>query len=189
MRNLISTGLALPLCALVGQGAIAQPNAKPLVDDAAQISPADRSSAALIDQIGCQQKPQPAKAINALLKHHLVRYADGESGVYGYLPVAPLRFLGFRVTYISGSDTEGVIKAGPPLTMAGTAPPTFLQIDVAAPADALRLRALQAGLFEAHPQARKRGFVLDAHGSYLARKSDTPTSGIICYDYQFAPAG
>jgi hypothetical protein len=149
----------------------------------------DLSGAALLDQIKCQHSPQVAHAINAMLENRLIRYADNENGIYLFAPTAPLTLLGLRITHISGFDGAEEFKGVPPSRMVGTAPPTFLEVDVAAPTGELRMWALKSGLVEAVPHKRKTGFEVSATssnralGSYLAPKSATETSSIQCVNY------
>lgn len=146
----------------------------------------DRTGAALLDQIKCQRAPQVAHAINAMLEDRLIRYVYTENGAYLFAPNAPLTILGLRVKYISGFDSAGFNDV-PGSTMVGTAPPVFLEIDVAASENELRRRALSAGLIEAVPDDDKRGFeVSDATeglGSYLANERRGAASSIRCVDY------
>ena len=107
-----------------------------------------RTEAALVDQMKCERTPQAALAINAMLKNKLLRYVDNESGVYLFEPTKPLTFLGLPVLHISGFDDVAGFRDAPDSLMVGTAPPVFLEIDVAAPEGELRKRALAAGLTE-----------------------------------------
>jgi len=144
----------------------------------------DSTQAALVDQIKCQDRPQVARAINAMLAHKLIRYVANENGIYAFAPTVRLTFLGMHIVHISGFDRDGPPFRGVPGTrMVGTAPETFLQIDVAGGQEELRSRALVAGMVEAVPHAHKRGFQVSAKGTYLA---PTPvwTSNIECVDYR-----
>jgi len=67
--------------------------------------------------------------------------------------------------------------------MAGTAPPVFLQIDVAASRDELRKRALSAGLVEANYHEGQRGFSVSTGGSYLADDKTSLISSIECTQF------
>lgn len=147
-----------------------------------------RTEEALLDQIKCQRTPQVARAINAMLENKLIRYVDNENGVYLFAPAAPLTFLGLQVKHISGFDYDP-FSGVPGSTMVGTAPPVFLEIDVAAPASELRKRALDAGLVEAVPDEHKRGFEVSTEGlgSYLATEDSGMTSSIQCVEYPELP--
>lgn len=140
----------------------------------------ETTEAALVDQIKCQTSPKVALAINAMIKNRLIQYRDNESGVYLFAPNAPLTFLGLRIKNISGFDYEG-FRDVPSSTMTGTAPPVFLEIDVAATESELRERALRAGLVEGSPSENRRGFEVSARGSYLAGEPQTVTSKIECF--------
>lgn len=142
-----------------------------------KVTVAEATSGALIDQMKCQKRAEPSRAINAMLANHLIRYSENESGVYLFTPTAPLTFLGLKVTHISGFDYDGFNKV-PPSTMVGTAPPVFLQIDVAASVSELRKRALGAGLIESAPP--RNGFRVSNGGSYLAGEAHSVTSNIEC---------
>lgn len=87
------------------------------------------------------------------------------------------------VTHISGFDVEEAFEDVPGSRMLGPAPPSFLEIDVDAPASELRARALKAGLVEAIPHQGKRGFEVAAGRSYLAQKSKGAASNIQCVGY------
>jgi len=162
----------------------AQPNtARHVTNDPARTRSIDLTGPALLDQIKCQHAPQVARAINAMLENRLIRYVDNESGIYLFAPIEPLKFLGLRVTYISGFDVGASFKGVPVSKMVGTAPHTFLEIDVAAPAAELHRRALNAGLVGAILHEHKRGFEVSAESSYLAPKGLTETSRIQCVNY------
>lgn len=114
-----------------------------------------------------------------MLEKKFIRYVDNENGVYVFIPTVPLTFLGMKITYISGFD-YAAFKGVPDSTMAGTAPPVFLEIDVAVPANELRKRALDAGLVEGVPRKHKRGFEVLPEQSYLAPEKREASSGIQC---------
>jgi hypothetical protein len=141
-----------------------------------------RTENALFEQMRCKGTPQVARAINTMLKNKLIRYQANESGVYLFVPNVPLKFLGFPIKHISGFDQETAFNHVPDSLMVGTAPPVFLEIDVAAPTSELKERALNAGLVEA---VRGRGgFQISSsqhgYGSYLARGSLKGLSSIAC---------
>jgi hypothetical protein len=137
---------------------------------------------ALIDQVRCQHTPEVAHVINAMLENRLIRYVDNENGVYLFTPTGPLKIFGLRIAHISGFDMDDAFKGVPNSTMVGTAPPVFLEIDVAASAGELRAKALSAGLVEAVLGQHKRGFQVlkDGYGSYLAPKNRMEMSTIHC---------
>ena len=143
---------------------------------------AELTSAALLDQIRCQHRPQVARSINVMLRNGLIRYIDNESGVYYFTPAVPLRFLGLRIRYISASDLDNIFRGLPGSRMVGTAPPTFLAIDVAASVAELRRRALNAGLMEGVPYEHRPGFDVSAGGSYPVRANQRGISNIQCVD-------
>lgn len=185
MKQQLWNAFVLLLGFFMVSGATAQPTSRPRsASDAARTKLIDQAGSALLDQIKCQRSPQVALVINAMLENRLIRYVDNENGIYLFVPTAPLNFLGLRVMHISGFG-EMAFKHVPPSTMVGTAPPLFLEIDVAAPTSELRMRALNAGLVEAIPYEHKRGFEVSAegYGSYLAPKSRTKTSSIRCTNY------
>ena len=168
MKRTLRKSLALLLGMVALGGATAQ---RPSLQREAR-APATRltdlTSAALLDQIRCQHPPQVASAINAMLRNRLIRYVDDESGVYFFAPTVPLKFLGLRITHISAADVEHIFRGTPGSRMLGTAPPTLLQIDVAAPVGELRRRALNAGLVEAVPRNDRPGFtVLEGPSHYF----------------------
>jgi hypothetical protein len=179
-------GVALMLALFAASAATAQtPSRERLESDPARAGVIDRTGAALLDQISCRRAPEVASAVNAMLKNRLIRYEADESGVYLFKPTVPLRFLGLTVMHISGFDYDGFrdVRGS---TMVGTAPPAFLEIEVAAPAGELRKRALAAGLIEAIPVEDKRGFEVsistEGLGTYLAEHDGTASS-IRCVDY------
>ena len=137
------------------------------------------TEASLLDQIRCQQDPQVAKAVNAMLTNGLIRYAENESGIYAFTPTRPLTLLGLKVSSISGFDFDA-FEGAPRSLMVGTAPPVFLQIDVEASADELRQRALDAGLTESE-RGEQRGFRIEPGGSDLAPRGSAVISGIQCF--------
>lgn len=185
-------GVALIVALVAVSDATAQPpSQQQLKSDPARAGLIDRTEAALLDQIKCQKTPQVGRAINAMLRNHLIRYADNENGVYVFKPVAPLTFLGLRVANISGFDPEEPFANVPGSTMVGMAPEGFLEIEVAAPMAELRKRALDAGLIEAVPYEDKRGFEVSASteglGSYLATEHSGGASSIRCVEYPLLP--
>ena len=140
----------------------------------------DRTEKALFEQMRCQDAPQVARAINTMLRNKLIRYKAQESGVYMFVPNVPLKFLGLPIKHISGFDMDHPFNGVPDTLMVGTAPPVFLELDVAAPASELKKRALAAGLIEA---IRGRGgfqVSADGYATYLAGKSRTVVSSITC---------
>ncbi len=148
---------------------------------AATPSLAEQTSAALLDQLRCRDTPETSRAINAMLKNHLIRYVENESGVYLFAPTVPLKFLDLRIAYISGFDYFG-FRGAPPSTMAGGAPPVFLEVRVVAPVEELRRRGVSAGLVETEgPGLRPRlEFTADGNGSYLAPPSREVMSSVQC---------
>jgi hypothetical protein len=117
-----------------------------------------------------------------MLKNKLIRYVANESGIYLFAPTVPLKFLGLPIRHISGFDTDRAFRGVPASRMVGTAPPQFLQIDIAAPASELKKRALDAGFTEAIPIEGKLGFEVEALGSYLSGKTRSVISSIECAD-------
>jgi hypothetical protein len=140
----------------------------------------ERTEKALVEQMRCDGTPEVARAINTLLRNKLIRYKANESGVYMFVPNVPLKFLGLRIKHISGFDLDTPFKGVPDSLMVGTAPPVFLEIDVAAPSRELKKRALNAGLVEAI--RGKGGFQVSVKGyaTYLGGKSRTVVSSITC---------
>jgi hypothetical protein len=180
-------GFALILALIAVSDATAQPSYRQqLKGDAGRAVLIDRTKAALFDQLKCQYKPQVGRAINAMLNNGLVRYVDNESGIYLFKPTVPMTFLGLKVNHISGFDLDERFYNVPASRMLGTAPPVFLEIDVAASVSELRRRALSAGLIEAVPSEHKRGFevslLTEGYGSYLAPKHGDLASSIRCVD-------
>ena len=141
-----------------------------------------RTEIALVQQISCRATPQVARAINSMLKNKLIRYVANESGIYLFVPNVPVKFLGFQIKHISGFDRDSAFDGVPFSRMIGTAPPQFIQIDVVAPSNELKKRALAAGLVEGIPSEGKLGFELEDLGSYLAVKSRSTISSIECAD-------
>lgn len=187
MKQQVILGVAFVLALLAASDAAARAPARRQADsDPARKALIDRTNAALLDQIRCRKSPQTARAINAMLKGRLVRYAANESGVYVFRPTAPLTFLGLKIRYIGGFDCCEMFRGAPDSVMAGAAPPVFIEIGVAAPARELRKRALAAGLIEDIPgQDSRRGFQITARGgyaAYLAGKKSAATSSIACVD-------
>ena len=167
----------------MASGAFAQAPGQPTTTgDAAGTRASELASAALVDQLGCREAPQVARAINAMLRNKQIRYVANESGVYLFEPVVPLRLLGLKITHVSGFDDAEAFRGVPNSLMVGTAPPVFLEIDVAAPVGEVRKRAVAAGLTEAVPSQGKRGFDASAKGwaTYLARRNGVATSSIRC---------
>jgi len=184
MKQHLRNGIALLLGLIAIPGAARHPGfVPPVKNDPGRSILIARTEAALVDQIKCQKPPQVARAIDTMLENRLIRYVDNESGVYLYSPTVPLHFLGLRVTSISGFDVHDAFKHVPASRMVGTAPPFFIEVNVAASAGELRKRALDAGLIEAVPyRNQKRGFWVDAKGlgAYLAPRSREVTSSIEC---------
>ncbi len=137
------------------------------------------TEAALRDQLKCTDDPEVARAINAMQSNHLIKYVADENAIYLFEPKTEMRFLGFKIIYISGAE-YGEFKGVPGSTMAGTAPPVFIEIDVAAPVSELRRRALEAGLLQEGPNYRNPGLKISAMASYLAPKSQSPISSVTC---------
>jgi hypothetical protein len=177
-----SLALLLSMVAL-GGATISRPSLRHETRSPGPTRLVDPTSAALLDQIGCQHRPQVARSINAMLRNRLIRYIDNESGVYYFTPTAPMRFLGLRITHISASDLEDSFRGTPGSRMVGTAPPTFLAIDVAASVGELRRRALGAGLVEAVPYEHRLGFDVSAGGSYSPDGNQRRISNIQCAVY------
>ncbi len=117
-----------------------------------------------------------------MLKNRLIRYVADESGVYLFVPTVPLKFLRLPVRYMSAALDEAAFSGVPSSKMVGTAPPNFLEIDVAATKGELKKRALNAGLAEVLPDQGKRGFEVDSLGLYLAGKNTSTISAIVCAD-------
>lgn len=140
----------------------------------------DRTENALFEQMRCQGTPQVARAINTMLRNKLIRYKAQESGVYMFVPNAPLKFLGLPIKHISGFDMNHPFNGVPDTLMVGTAPPVFLEIDVAAPTTELKRRALNAGLAEAI--RGRNGFQISSNGNatYLAGETRSVVSSITC---------
>ena len=139
-----------------------------------------RTETALVEQLRCREEPKVALAINAMLRNRLVRYEANESGVYLFAPTVPLKFLGLPITHISGFDREIPFRRVPDSRMVGTAPPQFIQIDVAAPAGELKRRAMAAGFVERVPGEDRLGFTVEDGGHNLAGKSRSTISSIEC---------
>jgi hypothetical protein len=156
------------------------------VSGPAQVVPSQqsihRTEIALTEQIGCTSRPQVGRAINAMLKNGLILYVANESGSYLFAPNVPLNFLGLPIRHIAGFDREVAFRGVPYSRMIGTAPPQFLQLDIEAPADELKKRALGAGMVEAIPSEDKMGFAVEDSGHYLAGKSRSTISSIECAD-------
>jgi hypothetical protein len=180
MKKRLFHSVVLMLAFAVTPHAIAQDSERQTKGDSNKPHLAELTSAALVDQLKCREQPQAARAINAMLKNHQIRYVANESGVYLFEPTASLNLLGLKVVHVSGFDDDGAFKGVPNSLMVGTAPPVFLEIDVAAPVGELRKRALAAGLTESVPSRGIRGFEISAEGyaTYLARKSAVTTSSI-----------
>jgi hypothetical protein len=116
-----------------------------------------------------------------MLRNKLIRYKANESGVYLFVPTVPLSFLGLRIRHISGFDYDG-FDAVPSSRMVGTAPPVFLEIDVAASTADLSTRARTAGLVLKRTSPHKAGLIISTRGlaSYLADETHSVTSSIAC---------
>ncbi len=177
MKQPLRFGLAL----LLGLAALSGAGCQPAARQTRSATLIGRTEAALVDQIRCRHRPQVAQAINAMQANNLLRYVDNESGVYLFAPTQPMTFLGLPITHISGFDADAAFNGVPASTMVGTAPPTYLQVDVAAAPDELRKRALDAGLVEAVPAKSESGFSIEDKGSYLSPEKVTTTSGIVCW--------
>jgi hypothetical protein len=133
--RILQTIVAFLLAAAVSAPALAAPSQSLI----------DRTEEALVEQVRCDQPPQPARAINAMLRNKLIRYADNEDMVYMFVPTKPLRFLGLPIKLVSGFDDKP-FHGVPDSRLFTTAPPISFEIDVAAPASILKKRALDAGL-------------------------------------------
>jgi hypothetical protein len=129
-----------------------------------------RTEAALLEQVRCAGRPEPARAINAMLKNKLVRYTANDGGIYLFAPNVRLKFLGLPVSHISGFDRDRAFQKTPRTRMAEPPMflPQFLEIDVEAPAPELKKRALAAGLVEAVPSKGKLGFEVKALGRNIS---------------------
>jgi hypothetical protein len=115
-----------------------------------------------------------------MLKNKLIRYKADESRVYMFTPTVPLKFLGLPITHISGFDYKP-FNGVPDSLMVGSAPPVFLEVEVAAPTSELKKRALDAGFVEGISADRAGGEVWHPGlASYLAGKSRTVVSTITC---------
>jgi hypothetical protein len=140
----------------------------------------NQTEKALVEQMMYKDSPQVARAINAMLKNNLIRYKADESQVYMFVPNVPLKFLGFPIVHISGFDYDP-FDGVPPSLMVGSAPPVFLEIDVAAPKTELRRRARKAGFNEGISPDRAGGEVwTPGLATYLAGKNRTLVSSITC---------
>jgi hypothetical protein len=139
------------------------------------------TEAALRDQLSCEHDPEVARAINAMHANHLIKYVAEENAVYLFEPTTEMKFLGFKIIHISGAE-YGEFKGVPGSTMAGTAPPVFIEIDVAASVDELRSRASEAGLLHKGENYKNPGLEISAQGyaSYLVRKNRAATSSVTC---------
>jgi len=128
-----------------------------------------KTQEALLHQVSCASRPQPALAINAMLKNNLVRYVANDDGIYLFAPNVPLKLLGLPVRHISGFDRDRAFHtphtrtARPPMFL-----PQFIEIDVGAPAVELKKRALAAGLTEASTNQGKPGFEVKVLGPNLS---------------------
>ena len=190
MRQELWGGAALLLSLALISGGAAQPLAQQAQGKQAGSHLTELTEAALLDQIRCQRDPQVAHAIDAMRANHLIRYVANESGIYLFAVTRPLKILGLPITHISGFDRDRAFENVPGSRMVGTAPPPFLEIDVAAPASELRARALKAGLVEATPWQHERGFEVSVGRSYLAPRSRGAASNIQCNVYPpSAPEG
>ena len=125
---------------------------------------------ALLQQVSCVSRPQPARAINAMLKNKLVRYVANDGGIYLFAPTVPLKLLGLPIRHISGFDRDRAFErtprartSEPPMFL-----PQFIEIDVGVPASELKRRALAAGLKEAAPNEGKFGFEVKALGPNIS---------------------
>jgi hypothetical protein len=129
-----------------------------------------RTEDALLQQIRCVGRPQPARAINAMLKNKLVRYVANDGGIYLFAPNVALKLLGLPVRHISGFDRDRAFQKTPRTRMAEPPMflPQFLEVDVEAPATELKRRALAAGLAEAVPSKGKRGFEVKTLGRNIS---------------------
>ena len=143
-----------------------------------------RTEDALVEQMRCKDTPQVARAINTMLRNKLIRYKADESLVYMFVPTTPLKFLGLPIKHISGFDMDTAFRGVPSSLQVGTAPPVFLEIDVAAPVSEVKKRAVDAGLVERIWPHKRRGFDVsssaEGYGSYLAGKSRSVMSSIRC---------
>ena len=182
MKKRLVHSIVFVLALVIAPGATARSSDPQRTADAPRTHTVELTGAALVDQMRCQSKPQVARAIDAMIKNRLINYVENESGVYLFEPTAPLTIFGLKIVHISGFDDNYAFKGVPNSTMVGTAPPVFLEIDVAAPASELRKRALAAGLIEGAPSEHTSGFDVSAKGwaSYLAGKSRVVTSSIRC---------
>jgi hypothetical protein len=116
-----------------------------------------------------------------MLRNKMIRYKAQESLVYMFVPTLPLKFLGLPVKHISGFDVDTPFKGVPGSRQVGTAPPVFLEIDVAAPESELRKRAIGAGFVRGRSLDRPWGEVWQSGlATYLADEKPGATSSITC---------
>lgn len=140
-----------------------------------------KTERALVDQFTCKARPEVAKSINAMLKNSLVRYKKGSDGEFIFAPTVPMKFLGFRIRYITAYDsTIGFRKAPPIKSIFGGTPFHNIQIDVRARASQLRRRARKAGMIESWTTRDHTGLEIDSDPSNLAPKTRYITAKIRC---------
>jgi hypothetical protein len=153
MRLIAIAGLILPTGASADRGALVS-----------------KTESALAQQIRCNERPQPARAINATLKNGLIRFVAVDDGIYLFAPNVRLTLLGLPVLHVSGFDRDHPFHVRsrsrptePPMFV-----PQFLELDVGAPASELKKRALAAGFVEAVPVEGKRGFDVKTLGHNIS---------------------
>lgn len=130
----------------------AQSSTTQLSSDVSQVpkSPSKKklTEEALEKQIGCQTGVEPRKAVMAMLKNKMiVETGDGWDGADYYRPTGSMTVFGFQVVKITGWDQS--IFAGKDIFWyagSGTAPPTFLEVRVAAQPNDVRESLVKFGL-------------------------------------------
>lgn len=139
---------------------------------------------ALEDQLRCKREPEVAKAINAMLKNRIIRYKRNYDGEYLFVPTVPLKFLGFRIRYISGFDEQIAFRRAPRSRFKfGGKPFHNLQIDVFARASQLKTRARRAGISESWTSRHHPGLEIDDEPSSMAPRTRLKVAKIRCVAY------
>ena len=153
-RKLLLIGLlAAPLLALGLWGLTSRTVQDNVSDEGAQVDPtatspettngkettaqsglAERTEAALIDQLSCRRPPQAGLAITTMLRNGLLRKpSEGGDGILLFVPVKPMTLMGFPIARIGGWQPDPNGDAMPPFGRGpGTAPPNHIAVVVKA---------------------------------------------------------
>ena len=112
------------------------------------LSTMDRTELAIFDQISCKKPPEAAIAIRAMIRNGIIKDSGaGADGSPYYVPMKPLKMLGFSIVRITGWQADkDFIPMKPFGRGPGTLPPNFFAISVAGDIGEVRDKLRQANL-------------------------------------------